>query len=147
MCQTQEIERFVIEQLPEVESYGFTAPIVSRNQWGTTIDWFHDGIALEVKLNWRDFDIYVLLVRLENGNLPAGNYVSNGQRCRFYLQRVIKERGWSVDQAALKRISPGAGYDSPDYSTAMIKEKLENYRKVLMSCIEQIVAEKDLIFQ
>jgi hypothetical protein len=148
MKQEREIENLVLEQFSDVVNYGFAKPIVKREKWRTTIDWFHDDvIALEVELDWFEFEMFVLIVRLEGGKLPAGYYVSNGKTCRFHLQQVIRERGWLVDQDALAKISPGANYNKESRSTAVFKERLEKFRKVLMSCIEQLAAERDLIFQ
>lgn len=147
MSQKQELENLVLEKLSDIEKFGFAKPIVNRQKWSTVIDWLHDKIALEVELDWRDFDLFLLIVNLDNGNLPKGYYVSDGKVCRLHLQEAIKQHGWSVDQNALVRISPEGNYSQQDHNAVEIKERLENYRRVLMSCIHQLVIESASIFQ
>jgi hypothetical protein len=147
MDKMQDLESLVIEQFSKAQNYGFSEPIVKRRNYNTAIDWFHEGIALEAELDWREYTIFVLIVRLEDGKLPAGYYVSNGRQCRLHLQEAIRNRGWTVDQGALKQISAGPKKKSRNFTAAGFQDRVEGYRKVLMSCIEQLVAERNLIFQ
>ena len=60
---------------------------------------------------------------------------------------ALKNRGWTADQDALRQISAGAKKNSRNFTVAGLQDRVEGYRRVLMSCIEQLVAERDLIFQ
>lgn len=147
MGQKQEMKRFVTDQLSVIKDYGFKGPIVTDDNLITTIDWLDDGIALEVELDWRDLDIFVLLVRLEDGKLPKGYYVSNGKPCRFHLQKVIKERHWQVDQEAFRSITSGTGANKRRNLTIDdLKERFKLYKAILMLCLDKLIAEKNLIF-
>lgn len=70
MSEQVEIEKWVINQFAELTSYGFSEPIIKREDWSTVIDWLGTGIALEIELDWREFDVFFLIVRLEGGQLP-----------------------------------------------------------------------------
>jgi hypothetical protein len=146
--QRQEIENYALEIFSELENFGFSQPFIQkRTDWATTIDWFHDKIALEIKLDWLEYStVFVLLVRLENGELPKGFYVSKGKECRFYLERVIQDRGWSVDQVALQSIKDRANVNYRDRDAAKLRKCAEDYRKVIVSCVDQLVKDQDLIF-
>jgi hypothetical protein len=73
----------IINLLADFYSYGFSTPLVKSEDWSTTITLMLTRIALEIEMDWRDFDIFVLIVRLENGNLPCGYYVSNGRPQKY----------------------------------------------------------------
>ncbi len=93
MSEKEEIEEWVIDQFSKLENYGLSRPVIKRDDWTTSVDWLGADIAIEIELDWREFDAFVLVVRLENRQLPQGYYVSNGKPCRFHLQKVIQERG------------------------------------------------------
>jgi hypothetical protein len=77
-----------------VQEHGFAQPAISREEWMTRVDYLHKDIGIEIELDWRDFDIFTLIVRLENGNLPSGYYVANGKKCRKHLANICKEQRW-----------------------------------------------------
>lgn len=145
--QKQEMICFITDQLSVIKEYGFKDAIVTDGSLITTIDWLNDGIALEVELDWRGLDIFMLLVRLEDGKLPKGYYVSNGKPCRFHLQKVVKERHWRVNQEAFRGITSGTSASKRrNLTTDDLKERFKLYKAVLMSCLDKLIAEKDLIF-
>jgi len=147
MSEQVEIEKWVTSQFAELTSYGFSEPIIKREDWNTVIDWLGTDIAIELELDWREFDIFLLIVRLEGGQLPQGYYVSNGEPCRFHLQKIIKENGWSVALNEMKAISPSGkrrGLQKPNVDN--LRQRVLAYKVVLMSCIKQIVANSGTIF-
>ena len=77
-----------------VQNHGFSQPSVSKEDWMTRVDYLHENIAVELELDWRDFDVFTLIVRLEDGELPNGYYVSNGQKCRKHLANICTEQRW-----------------------------------------------------
>ncbi len=92
MEKTKHIETLVMKKLAFLqENYGFMSPIVNRGKWGTTISYLTSDIAIEVELDWRDLDVFVLVTKLENGKLPSGYYISNEKRCRMHLEKVLQE--------------------------------------------------------
>ena len=129
-------------------SHGFSQPQMTQEKWSTTIALALTKIALEIEIDWRDFDIFLLVVRLENGAPPEGYYVSQGRPCRYHLQKVISDRKWIVDQKAFAEISRGnkGKKQSHKCSEDMLLDWFAAYKKVLDSCVEKLVAEEDMIF-
>ena len=105
-------------------------------------------IALEIEIDWRDFDVFLLIVKLENGDLPSGYYVSKGLPCRYHIQKVISDRHWIVDREALVAISPGKKRRRQNYqhSEEVILDRFHAYKKVLDCCVEKLVKEENAIF-
>lgn len=139
----------IIASLVNLYSYGFSQPRVTQEEWSTTLTLMLTDIALEIEIDWRDFDIFVLVVRLEDGSLPSGYYVSEGRPCRYHLQKVISDRKWNVDQDALAMISPGkkGKQQNTKRSEDGMLDRFREYKKVLDSCVENLVEEGDTIFQ
>ena len=138
----------IIALLANLYSYGFSQPRVTQEEWTTTLTLLLTDIALEIEIDWRDFDIFVLVVRLKNGSLPSGYYVSEGRPCRYHLQKVISDRKWNVDQEALAMISPGkkGKRQNTKRSADGMLDRFREYKKVLDSCVEKLVEEGDVIF-
>ena len=138
----------MVELLTSLRSYGFSTPIVKNENGSTTITLMLTHIALEIEIEWRDFDIFMLVVKLENGNIPSGYYVSNGRPCRYHLQKVITDRKWAVDQNAWAIISPEkkARKQYDRQSADAIFDRFCAYKNILGSCINDLVAEENLIF-
>ena len=145
MSERINIENWVLEEFAELVELGFSKPIISHDNWSTVIDWMGAEIALELELDWREFTAFFLLVQLEEGKLPVGYYVSNGRPCRYHLQKVVKERAWTVDQAGIQVISGKQG-SSEEPNVEQLKKRVIAYKAVLMSSIKQIVAESGAIF-
>lgn len=146
--QKNRIVESIIALLVNLYSYGFSQPQVTQEEWSTTLTLMLTDIALEIEIDWRDFDIFVLVVRLENGNLPSGYYVSEGRPCRYHLQKVISDRKWKVDQEALAMISPGnkGRRQNIKRSEDGMLDRFRVYKKVLDGCVEKLVKEGDTIF-
>jgi len=147
MSEQAEIESWLKSQFAELADYGFSEPVVKREDWNTVVDWLGTDIALELELDWREFDVFLLVVRLEDNQLPQGYYVSNGKPCRFHLQKVIKEKGWSVPLDEMRVISTnGKRGHSQKPSVDSLKKRVLAYKAVLKSCIDQLLADGRTIF-
>ena len=107
-----------------------------------------ENIGIEIEIDWRDFDVFVLVVRLEDGNIPGGYYVSDGKPCRYHIQKVISDRNWEVDKEAFAKISAGkkGKRQSGMNSEVMMLDRVSAYKQVIESCVEQLVEERDNIF-
>lgn len=140
VSEQSEIENWAISQFAELINYGFSEPVIRREDRSTVIDWLGTDIALELELDWREFDVFLLIVRLENSQLPQGYYVSNGEPCRFHLQKVIKDNGWSVALDEMKVISTNGKREySQKPSADNLRQRVLAYKAVLMSCVNQIL--------
>ena len=147
MTDQTEIENWVINQFTELTDYGFSEPVIKREDGSSVFDWLGSDIALELEFDWRELDVFLLVVRLEDGQLPQGYYVSNGKPCRFHLQKVIKEKRWSVALAEMKVISVKGNHKrSQNSSVDNLKKRVLTYKVVLMSCIDQLLDDSQTIF-
>ena len=145
MSEREEIENWVAEEFAELADYGFLKPVISHDSWTTVIDWVGTDIALELEIDWREFDAFFLLVKVEDGQLSLGYYVSNGKPCRYHLQAIVKERAWPVDQAGMKAISGKQGRSEKPI-VEKLKKRIIAYKVVVIFCLVQIIAETGEIF-
>jgi len=140
MSQQKDITEFVLNEFSElVNRWGFQPPKVTAEDWITRIDYFKGDLGFEIELDWRDFDLFALLVRLENGCLPSGYYVSNGRRCRKHLNNVIREQRWSQ----MRRQAPS----KMTRTIADIKETADETKRTLLAHLDRIIQAGDTIFE
>jgi hypothetical protein len=58
--------------------YKFKGPRIKKESWSTQIGYLRGEIAIEIRLDFRDLVVDLFVVRLENGRLPKGYYISAG---------------------------------------------------------------------
>ncbi len=145
MSERTEIENWVVSQFSGLVAHGFTEPLVKREDWFTVIDWLGDTIAIEIELDWRDYDVFVLVVKLENGKLPKGYYMEDGRLLRIHLEEIIRKKfsGVCRDEVKLFRERRKQKKSNKD-CVASLKDRISVYKDVLMSCVGWIVKEKTL---
>lgn len=133
---TKRIEEYAVEGLAVLKEYGFLRPTVKKDKWSTTISSLSSDIAVEVELDWRDLDVFVLVTALSDGKLPGGYYVFNGKRCRIHLEDVLKDIcGVSdVDVCNLLKKQPA----NSDRDEATMKSRLDFYMELLKKYISVI---------
>ncbi|MEN0061360.1 MAG: hypothetical protein AAGA48_04370 [Myxococcota bacterium] len=81
---------------PLVERHGFRPPTVATVGRSTHLDYLSTELGVEIEFDWREFQAFVLLVRLEGGELPDGYYVANGRTVRKHLKEVFRKRAWAM---------------------------------------------------
>ncbi len=142
----EEIEHFALQKFTVLQNrYSFTPPKVNRESWITRVYSVWGGLAVELEIDWREFDVFLLIVRLEAGRLPKGYYVSSSGKCRVHLINFIERKGWPVDQALVSRIRSILP-DPRRREAADLQAKIDSYFELLLSCIDQILAEGDNLF-
>jgi hypothetical protein len=141
-----ELERSAIEDISRVVGRGFASPKVTVTPAMTTITWLHSNVAIEPELDWRDLSIFCLLVRLEDGKIPEGYYISNGKPCRYHLQKIIRKHVWNTNPDAFAVISNQSGRRQHKDLTYM-RNLLSAYGIALASCAEYIRTEGRAIFE
>ena len=88
----KDIEKKTIEFFNFLNNdYGFSGPTITEDTWMTTIAYLGQEIGVELEIDFRDMYIFVLIVRLSNGKLPSGYFVSNGKVNRIHLEKVIND--------------------------------------------------------
>lgn len=88
---TKPVERYAIKRLSILDVHGFSRPKANREKWSTTVSSLSSDIAIEIELDWRELDVFVLVTALSDGKLPGGYYVSEGKKCRIHLENVLKD--------------------------------------------------------
>lgn len=72
------------------EKKGFATPIIKKDIWITTLTYLKNEIGIELELDFRDLDFFVLLVKVNNGELINGYYVSDdGEKIRIHLEEIV----------------------------------------------------------
>lgn len=143
MSETQQLESLVISEFSELrELYGFNGPYISRETWVTRIDYLKNNLGIEFELDWRDYAVFLLIVRLENGALPEGYYVSHGRKCRKHIETIAREHRLisSLPLGKAKR----RNLEQP--SMAKLKQSLVQYKTILFNLLPQIEALGEKLF-
>ena len=140
-----ELDRSAIEDISRVLGRDFASPKVTLTTAMTAIAWLQSDVAIELEIDWLELAIFCLLVRLEEGKLPEGYYISNGKPCRYHLQKLIEKRAWNTNPEALAVISKQSG-QRRDKGLAYMRNVLSAYGVVLTSCVEHIRTEGHAIF-
>lgn len=143
MSTREEIEQFGLQVFAFLQNeYGFNLPKVRKEAWVTRIDFIGEKIAIELEIDWREVDVFLLIVQLEAGKLPKGYYVSNGKKCRVHLLTLVQEKKWAVDQAIISQIR-----SQQAHSVNELIPKIEAYSELLYSCLTEILAEGEALFR
>jgi hypothetical protein len=144
MNDMQKIEQFVLSQFADlINGRGFRGPEIRRDESMTQIDYLKGNLGIELELDWREFGAFLLVVRLENGQLPNGYYLSNGRKCRKHIGNIIREQNWS-DITNLPMVSTEKR--GKPLSIEDMKNMITVYRKQLFSCLDRLESAEDAVF-
>ncbi|GEM_PF-3438183 len=69
--------------------WGMEGPHVTRYAGVETITYMGNAIAIEIEWDRREQRIFVLVVKLQDGQLPADYYVSEGEVVRIHLPKLL----------------------------------------------------------
>src|SRR5690554_6669597 len=93
MKSREQIENLLVEKTLFLSEIGFENKIERGNIWSYRVSYLshRDQIAIEFELDFRDWDIFVLVTYLEDGSLPKGYYMNNdGKRVRIHLEKLLE---------------------------------------------------------
>lgn len=128
------IEQFALTELSGlITLHAFRGPIIVRENMITSLTYLKGNIGVELELDWRDFYAFLLIVRLENGKIPKGYYVSGGLKCREHLANIIREQSWRApvgprcDKGVRKRVTVDD-----------LKQMITCYKKQLFACLKNL---------
>lgn len=129
-------------------SYGFGPQITLDDGWVTTVYCFLNEIALAFEVDWREFEVVVFVVRLEANRLPRGYYVEDGIPCRYFLQEVVRRRGWGGAKELPSDGARGRHCKGSDGTQAadILLERFHACRSLVNDCVGKLVAEESGIF-
>jgi hypothetical protein len=131
MSDTKSIESLVLEKFSFLQDeFGMGKAILNRDTWNTTVSYLAKEIGIEIELDWRDLDVFILITRLDNGKLPKGYYVVNGKTCRVHLEEVLKNN-LNVDKTVIQDlIQSGQKKKRKRNQEAMI-ERMTSYQQLV----------------
>lgn len=142
----KDIEDHIIKALDFlVQDHGFRAPIRGGSGTQTTIAFLHDqvGVAVEIEVDVRESQAFCHIVRLEEGALPDGYYVSHGRSCRLHLKTLLREKRW-VD---LQRVpTPRRTKTARPGSMPPLRTTVDESADLLRDSVQQILDHADDIF-
>jgi hypothetical protein len=141
MTQNEEILDFVVREFGVLQQrFGYHAPKVSHEDWMTRITYMKGEIGIELELDWREGEAFLLAVRLEDGKLPKGYYVANDEKCRLHVMNIARARGWpGVQHPSQPTRAPGA--------SDPMKDMILSHKRLLLSCLPLLERDWDGIWQ
>ena len=139
-----EIEKYAVNLFSEEASYGHLKVLIDKNEWWQTrISWLGEKVALELVLDWRDQLVTFLFVKLEEGKLPEGYFVSREKRCRYYIGKIVQEKPSVFCESEIKNIKNSL---NAIRNTDSFKEKIDGYHDIIANNIAHILECEDMIF-
>lgn len=122
-----------------VDEYKFSPAIITERVFITRVFFLHKYLAIEVKFDWREFCVFLSIVRLIDGKLPEQYYGNPEGRMRLSLLLLIKGLKWQVDQVLMDKIIKIGHKKRSDLSPEDLKIQLLLYHTLLSSCINKIL--------
>ena len=139
----------VAEALGFLKRHGFKSPVVAEKGPMTIVSVLENEIALEVELDWREAGVFLLVVRLENGNPPGGYYISGGKPCRYHLLQVIEDQKFDVDPNLVSEVRTAIREQGKNRNKVpeSMDAQVTALAKVLKACISQLLQAQEEIFR
>jgi len=134
------IENYSKSLFSKLSSYGFSEALVNKDRWEITkINWLRKEISLELVLDWRENAVDFIFVRLVNGKMPNGYLMSDGKPCRYYLEKLVRNKSIVFQNNINKPLSKIR-------LSSSLEEKIDLYYDVIMSNIDSIVEFESTVF-
>ena len=131
MSNSEELEYLIFKKFSFLqEKFGFKIPVLNRNKWNTTVSYLSEEIGIEIELDWRDLDVFILITNLEDGNLPKGYYMSQGKKRRIHIEDVLQNI-LMVDEKEIQEYIQFEKKERPKRNYEGMKTRIESYQKLL----------------
>ncbi len=131
MSDTKKIESVVLNSFAFLHNkHGFKKPIINRDTWSATVSYLSNQIGIEIELDWRDLDMFVLITKLDKGKLPKGYYMWKGKRCRINIEKVLQEK-LNVGLSELTKHGRPVGEKKRQKDRHAINERIAFYQALL----------------
>lgn len=90
----EEIRSTLIIKTNFLLELGYNKIVEKNDVWNYTLSYlsFEKGLAIEFEVDYRDLDIFVLVTKLENNNLPKGYYMNEGKNVRIHLEKLFENK-------------------------------------------------------
>jgi len=138
MDEKSQIRNYALVKFAFLErELNMSKPIIKNRPWNTDIYYLASNIGLQIELDWRDLDVFILVVRLDNGSIPGGYYVLNGKTVRVHIEKILKEK-WGFSNDSFRKIVGKKG-DHNNYSKEAMEKKLSEYCSLLGQHAKKII--------
>lgn len=138
MTQYEDILHSAMAAFSFLGEAGFGKARTSQDGPVTTISWLHSRVALELELDLHEFNAFVLVVRLEDGQLPSGYYVSQGRVARVHLLRLAEEEGWTIPPESLSRLLSSSRALRRPKGTGEMLEMVAAYAEIARAMVSKL---------
>lgn len=147
MIETKSIETLTLDKFSFLQDeFGFGKPVLNKDTWNTTVSYLSKEISIEIELDWRDLDVFILITRLDNGKLPKGYYLFNGKTCRLHLEEVLQKK-LNVEKSEIKGLLQSGKKKKRKRNQESMIEKLGSYQRVVQDYAEAICRLEGTLFQ
>ena len=147
MSDTKEIESLVLDKFSFLQDkLGLDKPILNRDTWNTTVSYLSKEISIEIELDWRDLDVFILITKLDKGKLPKGYYVSNGKTCRVHLEEVL-QNNLNVGKNEIQEVIKSSKKKKQKRNRETMAARIAVYQKLLNNHAGAICNAGDSLFK
>lgn len=146
IVEKKDVEKIALDKFSYLEKQmGLSRPIINRETWKTRISYLGKETGFEIELDWRELDAFVLLVRLEEGKLPKGYYVSQGRKCRLIIEQILKDE-FHISLDEMNKINQSSKKSKQRSIDTMIK-RLEEYQNLLLNYSQALLSYGPQLFE
>ena len=147
MNDTKEIESLVLDKFSFLQDdFGLNKPILNRDTGNTTVSYLSKEIAIEIELDWRDFDVFILITKLDGGRLPKGYYVFRGKTCRVHLEEVL-QNNLNVGKNEIQELVQSGKKKKQTRNQQTLTQRISAYQQLLRNYAGAICSAGDNLFQ
>jgi hypothetical protein len=146
MTDGKKIESLVLERFSflHVEKE-YKKPQLIHNTTNTTVSYLSKEIGIEIELDWRDLNVFVLITKLEKGELPKGYYVSHGKKCRLHIEEILKNK-LNIDSAGNSNSIKSKNKKGKAFGEEHMIEKVIAYQQLVKNHIGDIPRLSKILF-
>ncbi len=136
---------YVLMRFMNIEKHLNCCAVVVDEGWHTSIVYPLEPVGIELEIDWREYGIFLLVVRLHNGKMPEGYYESDGREGRVHLLNIAKKMGWNVPPQCVDRIRRHP-QQQVRYTTEYLMQLVDAYAEILTKCIDAVSRDRDRVF-
>lgn len=146
MKEIREIESLVLSTFAFLKNdFGFGKPILNRGKWNTTVSYLAKEIGVEIEIDWRELEVFILITNLYEGKLPGGYYMHRGRLCRIHLEEILQNK-LKVQGEYIKRILKFGKKKNQKRDQEHLQAKIASYQKILYAYVGAICDAGESLF-
>ena len=120
-----------------IDECELVGPLIVDENFKTKVRYSSISLGVEIELDWRERDVFVLFVRLTESDWPDGYYVDrSGRKCRVHLIDAVRRLALSSGvQVTSGRAKP---------SDERMLTELTRQASLLKGVLSEILANRDV---